>query len=70
MPGKTNTEQIRELTITMAILDEQVKGLRRDVERIDKALEESERKRWQMMLAFLGSLLTFIVSLVALMFRR
>ena len=70
MPNKTHTELIRELYESVTTLKERIENLRRDMDRIDKALEENERRRWQLLLAFLGSLLTFVVSLVLLYLRK
>jgi septal ring factor EnvC (AmiA/AmiB activator) len=98
MAGKTNTEAIRDLENTVAMLGERVESLRRDIERVEtahaktvesltrlttqvavlearladlqKKLEESERKRWMIWLAVIGSLLTLAANLVLSFLRK
>ena len=68
--AKTNTEIIRELEKESATLRERVDNLRSDVARLEKALEESERKHWHLTMSFVGAFLALLVGLVIAFFAK
>ena len=98
MPGKTNTEAIRDLEQAVAKLlgrmdatgeelgrlrdnhaktvegqaqlDKRLTVLEERFADLKKALEESDRRRWALWLAFFGSLLTLLVNVALLLIGR
>jgi hypothetical protein len=70
VPSKTNSDKIDEVIKEVAILNERLGSVRKDIERIDKAIEESQRKQWMLMLALLGAILTLAVNLLILVSKR
>ncbi len=68
--AKTNTEAIRELEQKVAVLEVRVEILRGDIDRVDKALEESERKRWNVTMSFIGAFLALLGGLIVNLLRK
>jgi len=68
--AKTNTEIIRELDRSVATLLERVDNLRDELSRVEKQLEESERKRWNLTMSFVGAFLTLLIGLVVALLKR
>ena len=98
MPGKTNTDLIRELGITTANHEARINELAENIRRIDaavtkladtlaqvvtrltvleekfaelkKSLEESDRKRWMLTLAVIGTFLALVANLAITFLRK
>lgn len=68
--AKTNTESIRELEKETATLRERLENLRGEVTRLEKALEESERRHWHLTMSFVGAFVTLLVGLVIAFIRK
>lgn len=68
--ARTNTEIIHELDKTVAILTERLDNLRSEVARLEKALEESKRKRWHLTMTFVGAFLALLGGLVVALVRK
>ncbi len=66
----TNTEAIRELEQKVAVLEVRVEVLRGDIDRVDKALEESERKRWNVTMSFIGAFLALLGGPIVNLLRK
>jgi uncharacterized membrane protein YheB (UPF0754 family) len=77
VPSKTNQDRILDLEREVAKLIERVDNVRRDIARIEKALEERTNRRWTLMLALvgvlgglIGSILPNLVNAALTYFRR
>lgn len=56
-------DELTKVTTRLAVLEVQLADLK-------KAVEESERKRWTLWLAVVGSVLTLVVNVILLLLRR
>jgi hypothetical protein len=68
--AKTNTEIIRELEKNDAILIERIDNLRGEVARLEKQIEEVERRYATLMMAFVGAFFALLGGLVLALVRK
>jgi len=68
--ARTNTEAIRDLEKNVAVLEERVNNLRSDISALEKALEESDRKRWNLTMSFIGAFLALLSGLIVTLIRK
>jgi hypothetical protein len=68
--ARTNTEAIRDLEKNVAVLEERVFNLRSDLAALEKAVEESDRKRWNLTMSFIGAFLALLCGLIANLLRK
>jgi len=54
----------------VAVLEERVENLRSDVTALEKAVDESDRKRWNLTMSFIGAFLALLGALIANLFRK
>jgi len=68
--AKTNTETIRDLEKAVAVLEARMESLRSDHARIEKAVEEGDRKRWNLTMSFIGAFLALLCGMIANLLRK
>ena len=66
----TNSEIIRELEKSVATLVERVDNLRAEIARVEKALEESDRKRWNLTMGFVSAVLALASGIILSFLRK
>ena len=59
---KTNTERIRDLEVDAAILNQRVDGLSADMARLERRLEETDRRLWTWTMTFVGAFLAVLAG--------